>query len=277
MANPLDTRQGYSTGPQPTAEEAAAYNQRREAIIASAQAAMPTNIRRATAEREARAEAAWRDIDHRAELRRAHAELAPLREDVARLRHAYERAQTRLVELGDAMRYHAVAYDRQLTEAGQAAAEAYLDGLDDRSAPPRADPNGADLAAQLAVAEIAERTLADQLRQAERKLQQAEAAVAAAAENAFVLMTAELADRYRARLDELGAMRAQLLGMQKLTKPRLVEPGAPWHAPKSLPFLASTRGAAYREVPASDAAIGAAEAEARELLERLRIDPEAEV
>jgi hypothetical protein len=46
----------------------------------------------------------------------------------------------------------AEAYDRRLAEAGAAAAGALLDGLDDRSEPPPADPTGADFAAALAMA-----------------------------------------------------------------------------------------------------------------------------
>jgi hypothetical protein len=49
--------------------------------------------------------------------------------------------------------------------AGAAAAAALLDGFEDRSTPPPADPAGAELAAAFAVAERAEADLAPRLRQ----------------------------------------------------------------------------------------------------------------
>jgi hypothetical protein len=80
----LDTRQGYSTGPKPTPEEVEAYNKVRAARLATVR--HPMELKREIAERETRAEADWLAIDHRKALRAAHAELAPVREDVARLR-----------------------------------------------------------------------------------------------------------------------------------------------------------------------------------------------
>jgi hypothetical protein len=145
-------------------------------------------LKREIAEHEARAEAEWLAIDHREALRAAPAELAPVRADVARLRAPMKRAQARLVELGA----EAEAADRRIAEAGTAAAAALLYGFDDRSEPPPADPNGAKVAATLAVAEVAERTLAEQLRQTEGDVGRRERAVAEAAENVVVLHAAEL-------------------------------------------------------------------------------------
>jgi hypothetical protein len=175
--------------------------------------------------REARAEADWLAIDHREALRAAPAELRPMREDVARRRAAYEARQARLVELGAEMRAEAEAADRRIAEAGAAAAAALLDGFDDRSEPPPADPNGAEVAAALAVAEVAERTLAEPLRQAEGDLARRERAVAEAAENVVVRHAAELTGEYLDRLRGLGKRRARLLGIQNLTRPQTVEPG----------------------------------------------------
>jgi alkylhydroperoxidase family enzyme len=78
-----------------------------------------------------------------------------------------------------------------------------LDGFDDRSEPPPADPNGA---------EDAGRTLAEPLRQAEGDLARRERAVAEAAENVVVRHAAELTGEYLDRLRELGKRRARLLG-----------------------------------------------------------------
>jgi hypothetical protein len=136
-------------------------------------------------------------------------------EDVARRRAVYERAQARLVELGAEMRAETEAADRRIAEAGAAAAAALLDGFDDRSEPPPADPNGAEVAATLAVAEVAERTLAEPLRQAEGDLARRERAVAEAAENVVVLHAAELTGEYLDRLRELGEAARPVAGGSK--------------------------------------------------------------
>jgi hypothetical protein len=70
-----------------------------------------------------------------------------------------------------------------------------LDGFDDRSEPPPADPNGA---------EDAGRTLAEPLRQAEGDLARRERAVAEAAETWLCCTRAELTGEYLDRLRELG-------------------------------------------------------------------------
>ena len=123
------TRQGYSTGPKPAPEEVEAYNKARAARLATFRHSVES--KREIAEREARAEADWLAIDHREARRAAPAELAPVREDVARLRAAYERAQARLVELGAEMRAEAEAAERRIAETGAAVAAALLDGFDD--------------------------------------------------------------------------------------------------------------------------------------------------
>lgn len=91
----------------------------------------------------------------------------------------------------------------------------------------------------------------------------------------IILYAHELAGEYRGGLRELGKLKAQLLGMQNLTRPRVIQPGAPWRPPEPLRFLASTRGMTGRSVPAAEAAIKAGENAAREYLDRLRADPEA--
>jgi hypothetical protein len=71
----------------------------------------------------------------------------------------------------------------------------------------------------LAVAEVAERTRAELLRQAESDLARRERAVAEAAENVVVPHAAELTGEYLDRRRELGKLRAQLLGIQNFTRP----------------------------------------------------------
>jgi hypothetical protein len=122
------------------------------------------------------------------------------------------RAQARLVELGAEMRAEAEAADRRIAEAGAAAAAVLLDGFDDRSEPPPADPNGAEVAAALAAAEVAERPLAEPLRQGRGRPRPAGTRNCRGGRNVVVLHAAELTGEYLDRRRELGEAARSVVG-----------------------------------------------------------------
>jgi hypothetical protein len=87
-------------------------------------------LKREIAEREARVERDWLKIDHRAALRAAHAELAPVRDEVDRLREAHARAQLRLADIGAASTQCHPAMDCAVVPPGRR--RVALDGADRR-------------------------------------------------------------------------------------------------------------------------------------------------